>query len=50
MYTRAANMFKIAKNWSGESKSWDLGGKWVILECQKSSCELLQWGMVSVST
>lgn len=26
MYTRAANMFKIAKNWSGESKSWDLGG------------------------
>lgn len=25
MYTRAANMFKIAKNWSGESKSWDLG-------------------------
>lgn len=26
MYTRAANMFKIAKNWSGESKSWDLWG------------------------
>lgn len=26
MYTRAANMFKIAKNWSGESMSRDLGG------------------------
>lgn len=32
MYTRAANMFKIAKNWSGESRSWNLGGAWVILE------------------
>lgn len=26
MYTRAANMFKIAKNWSGESSPRFLGG------------------------
>lgn len=52
MYTRAANMFKIAKNWSGESKSWDLGRCGSSQSAQTPSCELFhgEWSLCPCSS